>query len=154
MFTNLERFQRQKAEVREEEACCLELLRRRRGFAVCLWVRVSLGLPDFLAVPLQGILILYLLGHQNSKLVVLNFQLEIPREIGHLNTKNHFKRLWLTNYTGFINSAWTHKVQVPQCKYLGFTSPSWFERIISVHLYSNTYLENNLQQPFNTTGLC
>lgn len=74
-FTNLERLQRQKAKVGEEESCCLKLLRGWRGFAVSLWVRETLGLPDFLAVPLQGVLILYLLGHQNTKLVVLNFQL-------------------------------------------------------------------------------
>ncbi len=79
MFTNLERFQRQKAKVGEEEACCLELLRGRRGLAVCLWVREPPRLPNFIAVPLQGVLIVYLLGHQNTKLVVLNFQLKRRR---------------------------------------------------------------------------
>lgn len=81
MFANLECLQRQKAKVREEEACCLELLRGWRRFAVCLWVRVRLGLPDILAVPLQGILILYLLGHLNTKPVMLNFQLKRRRGI-------------------------------------------------------------------------
>ena len=63
MFTNLERLQRQKTKVGKEEAGCLELLGGWRGFTVCLWVRERLGLPDFLAVPLQGVLILYLLRH-------------------------------------------------------------------------------------------
>lgn len=76
MFINLECLQRQKAKMGKEEACCLELLRGWRGFAVCLWVRETLGLPNFLAVPLQGVLILNLLCHQNTELVVLNFELK------------------------------------------------------------------------------
>lgn len=79
MFTNLKCLQRQKAKVGEEEARCLELLWGWRGFAVRLWVRETLGLPDFLAVPLQGVLILYLLGHQNTELVMLDFQLKRRR---------------------------------------------------------------------------
>lgn len=83
LFTNLERLQRQKAKVGEEEACGLELLRGWRGFAVGLWVRVSLGLPHFLAVPLQGVLIVDLPGHQNTELVMLNFQLKRRRGRGN-----------------------------------------------------------------------
>lgn len=76
MFTNLERLQRQKAKLGEEEACGLKLLRGWRWFAVSLWVRETFGFPDLLAVPLQSALILYLLGHQSTKLVVLNLQLK------------------------------------------------------------------------------
>lgn len=79
IFINLKCLQRQKAKMGEEEACCLELLRRWRGFAVSLWVREMLGSPDFFTVPLQSVLILYLLGHQSTKSVVLNFQLKRER---------------------------------------------------------------------------
>jgi len=72
--------QRQKTKMGEEEACRLELLRGRRGFAICLWVWVKLGLPDFVAVSLQSILILYLLGYQNTKLVMLYFKLQKRRQ--------------------------------------------------------------------------
>lgn len=97
MFTNLKSLQRQKAKVGEEEACCLELLRRWRRFAVRLWVRVRLGLPDLLAVSLQGILILYLLVHQDAKLIVLNFQLE-----NKTGMRGGFKRLQLMTGTFFF----------------------------------------------------
>lgn len=76
MFANLERLQRQKAKVGEEESSCLELLRGWRGFAVRLWVGVRNRLPDLLAVPFQRVLILDLLGHQKTELVVLKFQLK------------------------------------------------------------------------------
>lgn len=64
MLTNLERLQRQETKVGEEETGCLELLRGWRGFTVCLGVRERLGLPDLLAVALQGALIIDLLRHQ------------------------------------------------------------------------------------------
>lgn len=73
--TNLECLQRQEAKVGEEESGCLKLLRGWRRFAVSLRVGETLGLPDFLTVPLQGVLVLNLLGHQNTKLVMLNLQL-------------------------------------------------------------------------------
>lgn len=62
--------------MREEEACCLELLGRRRGLAVCLGVGERLRPPQVLAVALQGVLILYLLGHHATKSVMLNLQLK------------------------------------------------------------------------------
>lgn len=73
--TDLERLKRQKAKVGEEKSCRLELLRGRRGLAVRLRVGETLGLQDFLALPLQGVLVVDLLGHQNAELFVLNFQL-------------------------------------------------------------------------------
>lgn len=59
----------------QEKTCGLELLRGWRGFALGLGIWEMLGLPDVVTVPFQGILILDLLGHQNSKFVMLHFQL-------------------------------------------------------------------------------
>lgn len=73
--SHLKCLQRQKAKVGQEKSCCLELLRGRRGFALRLRIWEMLGLPDVVAVPFQGVLILDLLGHQNSKFVMLHFQL-------------------------------------------------------------------------------
>lgn len=102
MLTNLERLQGKKTKVGQEEPSSLELLRRRRRFAVYLRVRERLGLPDVIAVPLQSILVIYLLGHQNAKLVVLNFQLNKEDERKHVSRGFQVKLLWADNF-------WLHK---------------------------------------------
>lgn len=145
MFTNLERLQRQKAKVGEEKACCLELLRRRRGFAVCLWVRETPRLPNFIAVPLQGVLIVYLLGHQNAKLVMLNFQLKRIRGEGIL-----FKTRGCGCALDCINSAINPQRASPTAQILRCHLPMlmWKESLVCIctlkHWYQDISLENEL----------